>query len=53
MVGKKWSESSNRRLRALLLKRRSVAEIAMFLECTVADVRSQMQMLRIASATAF
>lgn len=48
MVGKIWSEPFNRRLRALLIKHRPIAEIALFLECTVVDVRQQMDRLRIA-----
>ena len=47
MAGKIWSEPANRRLRALLLKRRPIAEIALFLECTADEVRSQMRRLGI------
>ena len=50
MVDKTWSESSNRRLRALLIKRRPVAEIALFLECTATEVRNRMRTLRITAA---
>lgn len=51
MIDKIWSESSNRRLRAFLIKRRPIAEAALFLECTVDEVRRQMQRLHIAPTT--
>lgn len=47
---KKWSESSNRRLRMLLFQRRPVAEAALLLECSTAEVLRRMHQLGIVAA---
>jgi hypothetical protein len=51
MIGKRWSESSNRRLRTLLLKGRPVAEVALFLDCSTTEVVRQMRRLGVAGAS--